>query len=197
MLLVEIMEGSVWSVRYTGDKDDIFALLLDRWQDPEYIHDYIYQHKNDIETNPFWKNCSFQNVMLSAINEARNLEGYFCQLYYNSEKGLPPTLEEKFVPLDKELFPDETISRRKLYGKLKRSYPPSVLRLYALRVDSVDGDPPIFIITGGGIKLTEDMRTLELEDELQRLREVRTWLERKGIQTKEQFFTFINYYDQE
>ena len=197
MLLVEILEGSVWSVQYTGAKDDIFTLLLDKWQDPEYIHDYIYNHKNQIEANPFWDNCSFQDVMSSAINEARNLEGYFIQLYRNSELGISPTLEEKFEPLDKELLPNEVVSRRKLYGKLRKTYPPSLLRLYALRLDSDEGEPPIFIITGGGIKLIDDMRTPELEDEIKRLRKVRTWLERKGIKTKEQFFTFINYYDQE
>lgn len=80
MRLVEIMEGSVWSVQYPGDKDDIFALLLDRWQDPEYIQDYIYKCAHLIEANPFWKNCSYQKVMLSAINEAKNLESYFVQL---------------------------------------------------------------------------------------------------------------------
>ena len=194
MRLIEIMEGSVWSVQYPGDKDDIFALLLDRWQDPEYIQDYIYKRTHLIEANPFWKNCSYQKVMLSAINEAKNLESYFVQLYYNSESGTPPTLEEKFILLDKELRPDECITRRKMYGKLRKTYPPSLLRLYALRVDSDEGEPPIFIITGGGIKLTEDMRTPELKDEIHRLQQVRTWLEKKGIKTKEDFFTFINYY---
>lgn len=197
MLLVEILEGAVWSVQYTGAKDDIFTLLLDKWQDPEYIHNYIYNHKDQIETNPFWDNCSFQDVMSSAINEAKNLEGYFVQLYRNSEQGISPTLEEKFEPLDKELLPNEVVTRRKLYGKLRNTYPPSLLRLYALRLESDEGEPPIFIITGGGIKLINDMRTPELEDEIKRLRKVRTWLERKGIKTKEQFFTFINYYDQE
>lgn len=163
---------------------------------PEYIHNYIYNHKEQIETNPFWDNCSFQDVMTSAINEAKNLESYFIQLYYNSEQGVSPTLEEKFVLLDKELLPDEVITRRKLYGKLRHTYPPSLLRLYALRLESDEGEPPIFIITGGGIKLSDDMHTPELEDEIKRLRKVRTWLERNGIQTKEQFFTFINYYDQ-
>lgn len=197
MLPVEILEGSVWSMRYTGEKDDIFTLLLDKWQDPEYIHNYIYDHKDQIEANPFWDNCSFQDVMSSAINEAKNLEGYFIQLYRNSEQGISPTLEEKFVLLDKKLRPDEVITRRKMYGKLRHTYPPSLLRLYALRLESYEGDPPIYIITGGGIKLIDDMQTPELEDEIKRLRKVRTWLERKGIKTKEQFFTYINYYDQE
>lgn len=195
MRLVEIMEGSVWSVQYSGDKDDIFALLLDRWHDPEYIQDFIYKHKNLIETNPFWKNCSYQKVILSAINEAKNLEDYFLQLYYNSENGISPTLEEKFILLDKEIRPDECITRRKFYGKLRKGFPPSLLRLYALRVDSDEGEPPIFIITGGAIKLTDDMRTPELKDEIKRLQQVRTWLERNGIKTKEKFFTFIHYYD--
>ena len=194
MVPVEILEDAVWSMQYSEGEEDILTQLLGRWQDPEYIHTFIYEHKNLIEANPFWKNCSFQEVMLSAINEARNLEHYLIQLYRNSENGITPNLEEKFVLLDKEIQPGEVITRRKLYGKLRKTFPPSVLRLYALRLDSEGDAPPIFILTGGGIKLTEDMRqTPGLQKELDRLRSVRKWLQRNGIETKEQYYSFINY----
>jgi len=192
MLLVEILEDAVWSVKYPEDKEDILALLLERWQDPEYIHAFIYKNKDLIETNPYWKNCSCQKVMLSAINEAQNLESYLIQLYRNSEDRVTPNLEEKFVLLDKEIHLGEVITRRKMYGKLRKTFPPSVLRLYALRLDSEGKEPPIFIITGGGIKLTETMYQMPgLKKELDRLRRVRTWLQREGIETREQFYSFI------
>lgn len=194
MIPVEVLEDAVWSMQFSEGEDDILTQLLNRWQDPEFIHAFIYENKNLIETNSFWKNCSFQEVMLSAINEAKNLEHYLIQLYRNSENGVSPNLEEKFFLLDKEILPGEAITRRKMYGKLRKSFPPSVLRLYALRLDSEGDTPPIFIITGGGIKLTEDMRqTPGLKKELDRLRSVRTWLQQNGIETKEQFYTFINY----
>jgi len=192
MQLVEVLEDAVWSIKYSEDEEDILAQLLDRWQDAEYIHGFMYDHENLIETNPYWENCSFQEVMLSTINEAKNLESYLIQLYRNSEKGITPNLEEKFVQLDKEILPGEVITRRKMYGKLRKTYPPSVLRLYALKLDSEGNEPPIFIITGGGIKLTEEMRQMpDLNKELDRLRSVRTWLQEKEIETKEQFYSFI------
>ncbi len=198
MRAVEILEETVWSIWYDGEEDDIFSLLLNRWQDAEYIHSFFHTHRSYIDNFTFWQNCSFQQVMMSAYNEARNLESYFIQLYRNGEIGITPDLVDKFVLLDKKEGIDESMSRRKMYGKLRRTYPPSVLRLYALRLDSEKGEPPIFIITGGGIKLTERMNQMpELKIELDRMQQVKTWLESNGVFTKEHFYTFNNNYVQE
>lgn len=54
MEIVEIYEGFVWSVKYEGEKDDIFSSLMKHWLDIEYLNEYFENHKHFIERNEFW-----------------------------------------------------------------------------------------------------------------------------------------------
>ncbi len=45
MELKEIYPGVIWSVQYTGDERNIFAIRMYQWRDVEYLEDFIFRHK--------------------------------------------------------------------------------------------------------------------------------------------------------
>ena len=69
-----------------------------------------------------------------------------------------------------------------------------MFRFYAIRVDSkTEGEAPAFIITGGGIKLTDWMGKMkELNQEYRMMLQVQEWLKEQGIITKESLYTLNN-----
>ena len=127
-------------------------------------------------------------MVLSTRKEAISFLRNFKDYYWNSRNGKHPDLEDNFLPLEKYPSDHEAENRRKIYGK----YPPSLLRLYALRIES-KGRPPGYIVTGGGIKLTGKMSDMkELSDENKKLISVQNWLKQKGINCTQELFLLKN-----
>lgn len=87
---------------------------------------------------------------------------------------------------------EEKKARRKLYERSDevKNDIGTLLRLYAIRVESEkDGEPPAYIITGGGIKFSDKMgRMKELNQEYSKMLSVQKWLSAQGITTKESLY---------
>lgn len=191
MEIVEIYEGFIWSVKYEGEKDDIFSSLMKHWLDIEYLNKYFENHKHFIERNEFWDGYTIEELVLATRKEAISFLKNFKDYYWNSRNGKHPDLEDNFLPLEKYPSDNEAENRRKIYGKYF-SDPPSLLRLYALRIES-KGRPPGYIVTGGGIKLTGKMSDMkELSDEIKKLISVQNWLKQKGINCTQELFLLKN-----
>ena len=92
-------------------------------------------------------------------------------LYVNCQNGTIPDFDDLF----KKLSPNEnvwTLEKEKAYSIPIIKHHPSMLRLYAIKIQS-----NAYVITGGGIKLVEKMQeTEDLRIELQRLQATRNWL---------------------
>lgn len=94
--------------------------------------------------------------------------------------------------MEKPPYNEEKKARRKLYGRSDevKNDIGTLLRLYAIRVESEkDGEPPAYIITGGGIKFSDKMgRMKELNQEYSKMLSVQKWLSAQGITTKESLY---------
>ena len=199
MELKEIYPDVIWSVQYTGDEKNIFAIRMYQWRDAEYLENFIFRHKRFIENNPFWDNHSVQDIIVSAKREAKNLLKYINRLYTNTLHGLHPDFSDKFYILERPPYTEEKEARRKLYGRAEddngyNDFISSVFRFYAIKVNSEKEDEsPAYIITGGGIKLTAKMLNMkELNQEYNKMLSVQDWLSKQGIKTKESLYALKN-----
>lgn len=83
------------------------------------------------------------------------------------------TLQRLFKPLNDEETSIPALQESKLKGSFNRSW----LRIYAIRIG-----PNLFVITGGGIKLTHKMeQSLPLKEELLKLETTKEYLKELGI----------------
>ncbi len=192
MELKEVFPGVIWSVKYTGDQKDIFATRMFQWRDVEYLELFFERHKGFIENNEYFKRYTLADVITSAKKDASKLLCYIKLLYNNTLKGQHPNFIDKFIILEKHPYDKKKKARKKLYGRSVEidNEIGTVFRLYAIQIDSKDeGELPIYIITGGGIKLTDTMSKMkELNEEYNKMRFVQEWLEKKGITTKETLY---------
>lgn len=198
MELREVYPGVIWSIQYTGDDKNIFATRMYQWRDAEYLEDYIYKHKVFIENNPFWEGFSVADIIVSAKKDARYLLKYINKLYTNTLHGLHPDFSDRFYILEKPPYNEKKKARRKFYGRDDEydsyEYPATVFRFYAIKLDSEQkGVSPAYIITGGGIKLSDNMPKMkELNQEYNKMLSVQEWLAKQGIKTKESLYTLNN-----
>lgn len=190
MEVVEIYPKALWSVKYAGDDDDIFSIRMLQWGDVEFLDKFFNDHKQFISNNPFWQQFSIQDVIVSVRKERTGLLGRLRSLCENLLQGKHPNISDEFVVLSK--YSDDS-QQRKMYGK-RNGNPPSMLRLYAIRLQSdKETDTPIYVITGGGIKLTQRMGQMkELQSELNKMLSVQKWLEVNGIKSKQDLYLTAN-----
>ena len=174
---------------------DSFSKLFNHWTDAEFLTNCITDNQCFLTNNLFFAGLSVKDVIMNALREARNFRKDFTQYYWNERNGTHPNLDDRFVILNRRARIDDF--KREMYG-----HPPdsrlmtSVFRLYAIKVPSEkENEPPAYIVTGGGIKLTDSMPQMkELRREYNRIELVQNWLEQKKISTKEQLIEFQKKY---
>ncbi len=191
MRIIEIYSGLIWSACYEGEKKDIFSKLFRRWIDLEELTAFFTTNQRFLRNNVFFDGYTLKEVILNAYKEATSFRTDFTRYYFNQRNGKHPDLDDRFTLLNRRTGRDD--SRREMYG-----HPPdmkkmtSVFRLYAIKIPSADeGGSAAYIITGGGIKLTDSMQEMkELNRELLKFELVQQWLERNSISTKEQLIDY-------
>lgn len=195
MKIVEIYSGLIWSVCYEGEKKDTFSKLFRQWTDAEQLTKFITEHQRFLCGNLFFAGLSVKDVIMNALSEARGFLRDFTQYYWNERNGIHPNFDDRFVILNGKSCKDDL--KRKMYGHQQdETRMPSVFRLYAVKVPSAEKkEPPAYIITGGGIKLTDSMHQMkELTREYSKIETVQDWLERNRIFTKEQLIDYQKKY---
>ena len=191
MKLIEIYSGLIWSVCYEGEKKDTFSKLFRQWTDIEYLTKYITQRQRFLSNNIFFSGYSVKDVIMNALKEAVNFRAAFTRYYWNERNGTHPNLDDRFVVLNRRAGIDDL--KREMYGHPRDdTMMTSVFRLYAVKVPSENSEePPAYVITGGGIKLSDSMPQMkELNREYTRLKTVQGWLDQNGIFNKEQLIDF-------
>ena len=195
MKLIETHTGIIWSAWYEGESVDVFARLFRQWIDTEYLTNYITENQRFLAGNPFFSGLSVKDVIMNANKEARAFRLAFNKYYWNGRNGTHPDLDDRFIVLNRRAGIDDL--KREMYG-----HPPdlklmtSVFRLYAVKVPSEkQNEPAAYIVTGGGIKLTDAMPQMkELQKEYNRIELVQNWLHQNKITTKEQLIAHQNKY---
>ena len=185
MRLVEIYSGLIWSVCYEGDKRDVFSRLFAQWIDIEYLDTFINKNKRFLEGNLHFAGYTLKEVILETQKEAFRLRKDFSKYYWNEINGDHPDFDDRFFILNRGLDIDDL--KRKMYGHQERiGQMTSVLRLYAIKVPPDDiRSSAAYIITGGGIKLSDAMSDMkELAREYHKMEMVQDWLRQKKIKNK-------------
>lgn len=177
MKIVSIFADEIiWSIKGKGDKDNRFRTLLEQWRDLVYLDQFFDNHWQLVLKSRIWKNHSKEALMLQARKEAQNILKTFKSEYIKYKQGCDFKIGEMFEVLEGTHLP----LCLKAYGNYHQSSnlgKHAILRLYAIETSDHQ-----LIITGGGIKLTDAMEDCEyLTEELQKLREIRQWLENNDI----------------
>lgn len=164
MTFDEIIEEKLWSVRYDDQNANELERVLDEWGDVELLSDFFSMHFDDLA---YFNVTTIEDAVNDTLDDRDTLE----RVILDSRTDL----EKLFKPLDNRVGLPKEIEQMKAKGEKKRH--PSWLRIYAIRL--TDGK---YIITGGAIKLTKEMRDREhTSHELVKIDKVRRFLLEKGI----------------
>lgn len=176
MKIVNIFPPHLYSIQYDCYKTDEYHRLFALWMDADYVGNYFDEAYPRMDKS-FWKSHvkDAEDAADRCLNEAYDLYDYVIQLRQNTVNGKWPDFDEWFKhALGGEFAGVYTQEPMKAYGE----YYPSLLRFYAIRIDT-----NCYIITGGGIKYVHDMHDqTDLEIELSKVRDVRSFLIKEGIE---------------
>lgn len=145
-----VVEGSLYAVQFEGEEFDEFEKLRNTWKNQEFLSKFFRSREHQLK----YFNLSAEQASLLVIEERK----YFFKRLLNAAQL--QAIGNSQIELDSifEALNDNEFSLKD-YQKSKYKY--KFLRLYAVRVETLESSS-IYIISGGGIKLVKRMQ----EDEL-------------------------------
>ncbi|PSL47883.1 hypothetical protein CLV51_102743 [Chitinophaga niastensis] len=167
-ILASKNEGSLdglYSIQFKGESQCEYDKLLEKWRNRLELFSFFKENISDLQ-NGFWGNITIEEAMSITAVDVDTFE----EILRIHSQGGRYELQYIFQPLYNHEY--RLTSLQKSKGKIKRSW----LRLYALRLDG-----NCFVITGGAIKLTNDMRAAHLQAELKKMDHIRAFLHAKDI----------------
>lgn len=182
-----IVKGSLISVQFEGMNSDEFALLFDNWSDVDYLEQFFEENKADLQSC-FYGSISVEEAVSRTIEDAEALEEYIRDV---AKTGCSDPDENRldlaFHKLSEKDYSIQLL-KSKAYGLRK----PSWLRLYAIRIAE-----NIYVVCGGGIKLTETKNERKhLLKELEKLEATKQYLKEIDL-LNEDDYDFIEISDHE
>lgn len=166
--IFELVDESLYSVWFEGEPIHEFSRLFNLWNDVEYLESFFEEHQQDLD-HEFWQGLSIEDAIWKTIQDARKLERKLIRVAESGKKSRYDTLSSFFKPL----FDSTTKIEQFEKNKAKGLQSPSWLRIYAIRIE-----PNLFVVSGGGIKLTQTMNERgHLLQELQKLEIVKNYLQ--------------------
>lgn len=168
----------IWSIHFPHETQNEFDKFFDSMNNPEWVHDFF--EKNNVElSNGFFGNISIGEAVIITLEEAQEME---YALYQYAKQGFDDgynKLQYFFKPLNNFEY---IIT---LHQKSKLRIHKGWLRLYAIRLRE-----NCYLVTGGAVKLTKDMKTEHLQTELKKLTQVIIFLRDNGIDYPEDLNTY-------
>ncbi|QEK51880.1 hypothetical protein FYC62_09650 [Pedobacter aquae] len=167
MKIVSIFEDSLFAICYGDGSLNEFDKLMDLWTNVAYLKEFAVNNKV-VDVAQFVEDRlaeadKLQDKLDEIMSNHDPLEKYFMPLY-NSETGF------KILSLQK--------------GKLSKSK----LRIYAIKIDE-----NMFLITGGAIKMSQEMKDHDdTKNELDKLNTAQQYLKSQGIFDYDSFFELLN-----
>lgn len=164
--------SGLYAVRFSDDGPDEFTRLFRLWtEDMEFLYSFFREHEGRLKSG-YYKGISIQDAVRATRYEAQELRNVFLDI---ARKGLvveDTNLDTLFLPLDSRVYRMQELQKNKARGRVKKRW----LRLYAIRFDR-----HCYVITGGAIKLTQDMSVPHLKEELEKLERTREFLIRHDL----------------
>jgi hypothetical protein len=171
-------ETGLWSIHLDGRIQNEFDYFFDLMNNVEYLHNFFEKNKTDLMSGFFGK-MTTGDAVLRTLEEVEEMEN---ALYNYTERGFSGNgncLQHLFKPLNNYEY--AICSHQKSKARLKRGW----LRMYALRLE-----PNCYLITGGAIKLTYNMKPTHLQNELTKLEQAKTFLKNNDIEFPEDLNTY-------
>jgi len=167
-----IIDESLLSVKYDGTESDEFSHLMNCWRDIEYLRTFFKTNQKYL-TNGFFGTLTIDKAIQITLGEAEILERILLEKAEQGKESAVNNLQTIFKALDDNEYSMSELQKNKLKGNLRKSW----LRIYAIRIG-----PNMFVISGGGIKLTPKMEDSEhLKLELHKLEITKNYLKNLGI----------------
>lgn len=157
-------------------RKDVFGQLFDRWTDTAYLFAFF---KNNVHllADPFWRGMSVDMAVDKILDEASDFELELKNIETRKAGFGHLCLADIFKPFDKDSY---VLDRNNLYHKKgKPSLPASMLRIYACEFDHA------FIVTGGIIKLTQQLEKNIVSQEKAKMNAVLQYLKSEQVFTRD------------
>jgi len=166
----------LWAIKYEPDGTHAFRELFGRLEDPEWIYDFCENNLTDLQSK-FGFSISVENAAFELMKEGEALKRKIIMLAQMASTG--QTLQHIFQPLDNG--ESNLLELQLSKGSVKSTIRNPKLRVYAVRMDE-----RTYVVTGGAIKLTNRMEERpHTDEELRKMKRVRTWLKDQGIYYRE------------
>lgn len=170
MEIISIFVGKLYSIHYSGEKENEWRRLLDLWSNTEYLYGFLNNNKSDLP-----QGYTIPQFAKEIIKDAEAIDEILKLLSKNKNA----TLNEFFKPLDNNEFKLKTLSKQ----KGRENY----LRIYAIKIND-----DCFMITGGAIKLTQFMKDRNhTKEELKKLERCRDFLKSNDIFDEDSFYEYL------
>lgn len=160
----ENTELKIYSIHYNDQSLCEFDRLFDDWNNPAFLDDFFLNNIRDLQEG-YYAPMDIPEAIYRTIEEANEFENILLEA-----DGNITNFEEIFKPLDNYEY------RIRDYLKIKGRIRKGWLRIYAIKIA-----PACYIITGGAIKLTLDMKAPHLAFELRKIEKVKTFLREENI----------------
>lgn len=169
-------ENCLLSTKKDNERQDEFSKIFDQWTDIEYLDNFFTTHESDLK-RPFWEGISIEQAIIETRNEAIKFLKYLKRISEKPPKERKLLFLRLFHPLSQDQGISAFLEKKKAYGKRNKTW----LRIYALKAGE-----DMYIITGGAIKLTDNMgerpHTLR---ELKKMQICEQFLKNEGIVDEE------------
>ena len=180
MTFEKILEDNrLWAVRYDEESSNCFDILFSSWYDLNWLKSFFKENIADLSS--FFHITDVYEAVMETIDEAKRLECLMLDIAPGAN------LDLLFKHLENSRFSEMSLGREKAYGDGSHRHP-SWLRIYAIKIE-----PGVYLITGGAIKLTHEMKershTLA---ELAKMEQVRNYLLDQGVYDLDGFNDYID-----
>lgn len=171
-----LVESSLYTVVYDSeDGQDAYQALFNRWQDVAFLEQFFEDNKHDLQSG-FYGNRTIEEAVLQTLAESRKFDKHIFNAATSGKSPKNKPLEEVvFKSLHKEVYSHVHI-QSKAYGPNRKSW----LRVYAIRIAA-----NMYVVSGGAIKLTKDMKPEHLQEELSKLKKTAAYLKEIGFEFEE------------
>jgi hypothetical protein len=169
IFVAEDSEDGLWAIQLDGHPQSEFDRFFNLVNEAEWLYNFFDQNRADLHRGFFGK-ISIEDAVSRTLEQAGEMED---TLYEYSELGFGDgntNLQHLFKPLNN--FEYAIASLQKSKARIRKGW----LRLYAIRLAE-----NCYLVTGGAIKLTQDMKRAHLQDELKKLELAKQFLRDNGI----------------
>jgi len=175
----EKSKEGLWSIHLNGEPQNEFRKFFNLMGDIEWLHNFFANNKADLYSGYFGP-VTIDNAGERTMDEAEEMED---TLNDYSKAGFTggDNLQHLFKPLNN--FEYSITVHQKSKARIRNGW----LRLYAIRLAE-----NCFLVTGGAIKLTADMKRTHLQRELRKLEQAKAFLRENGIEYPEDLNTYLH-----